>query len=214
MKHASPVYAFCRGICRIVTSVFFDLKVFGLANIPADGGALIIANHASYLDPAIIGVQIPRPLSFLAKSELFSVPIFGWIIRNCNAFPVRQGTGDKGAIDETIRRLREGHLLTLFPEGQRTFDGNLQKIQKGVALVVKRADVPIVPAVIIGAFKAWPRKHLIFQSHPVRVLYGPPLDVAHMKAHEIVGLIDRTFHQMLEELHRIDAAERLASGTR
>lgn len=217
MKKPSPVYAFFRGICRIITSVLFDLKVYGLKNVPENGGALIIANHASYLDPALIGVQIPRPLSFLAKSELFDVPLFGQLIPRLNAFPVRQGAGDKGAIEETIRRLREGHLLTLFPEGQRTPDGTLQKIQKGVALVVKRAEVPIVPAVIIGAFKAWPKQRLIFTSHPVCVLYGPPLDVSQMKAAEIVELIDRTFRKMLVELGELERTRNqsaIASSTR
>lgn len=211
MKKASPAYAFCRGACRIVTSVFFDLKVYGLHHIPADGGALVIANHASYLDPALIGVRIPRPLSFLAKSELFKVPVFGWIIRQCNAFPVRQGAGDKGAIDETIRRLQEGHLLTLFPEGQRSPNGTLQPIQRGVALIVKRAGVPIVPAVIIGAYKAWPKGRPIFQSNPVRVLFGPPLDVSKMKSNEIVEVIDQTFRTMLAELEAISREGRSAS---
>jgi 1-acyl-sn-glycerol-3-phosphate acyltransferase len=201
------IFNFCRAICRIVASVFFDLKAYGLENVPKTGGALMVANHASYLDPALVGVRIYRPLSFMAKSELFDIPVFGWIIRHCNAFPVQQGKGDRAAIEQTIQTLKSGHILNLFPEGSRTADGQLQKIQKGVALIAKRAGVPIVPAVLIGSFEAWPKGRVIFQSHPVRVLYGPPIDVSRMKAEEITLLIERRFKELLAELRAIIGEE-------
>jgi 1-acyl-sn-glycerol-3-phosphate acyltransferase len=201
------IFNFCRAICRIVASVFFDLKAYGLENVPQTGGALMVANHASYLDPALVGVRIYRPLSFMAKSELFDIPVFGWIIRHCNAFPVQQGKGDRAAIEQTIQTLKSGHILNLFPEGSRTADGQLQKIQKGVALIAKRAGVPIVPAVLIGSFEAWPKGRVIFQSHPVRVLYGPPIDVSRMKAEEITLLIERRFKELLAELRAIIGEE-------
>jgi 1-acyl-sn-glycerol-3-phosphate acyltransferase len=201
------IFNFCRAICRIVASVFFDLKAYGLENVPRTGGALMVANHASYLDPALVGVRIYRPLSFMAKSELFDIPVFGWIIRHCNAFPVQQGKGDRAAIEQTIQTLKSGHILNLFPEGSRTADGQLQKIQKGVALIAKRAGVPIVPAVLIGSFEAWPKGRVIFQSHPVRVLYGPPIDVSRMKAEEITLLIERRFKELLAELRAIIGEE-------
>lgn len=201
------IFNFCRAICRIVASVFFDLKAYGLENVPKTGGALMVANHASYLDPALVGVRIYRPLSFMAKSELFDIPVFGWIIRHCNAFPVQQGKGDRAAIEQTIQTLKSGHILNLFPEGSRTADGQLQKIQKGVALIAKRAGVPIVPAVLIGSFEAWPKGRVIFQSHPVRVLYGPPIDVSRMKAEEITLLIERRFKELLAELRTIIGEE-------
>ncbi|HEV7301862.1 MAG TPA: lysophospholipid acyltransferase family protein [Tepidisphaeraceae bacterium] len=194
------IYKFCRGVCRIATTVLFDLKVYGVHHVPDEGGALMISNHESYLDPALIGVQVRRNMTFMAKSELFEVPGFGWLIRRLGAFPVRQGKGDKGAIDETIRKLQEGHLLNVFPEGARTLDGKLGPIQKGVALIVKRAKVPIVPVMIAGSYEAWPRSKAMPQSHPVGVLYGPPIDVGGMKAEEITQLIDRTFRAMRVDL--------------
>src|SRR5262249_15359529 len=141
---------------------------------------------------------------------LFHNRFLGWLISSLRAFPVRQGKGDKGAIDETIRRLREGHMLNLFPEGSRSEDGEIGPMQRGVALVLRRANVPIVPAVVDGSFRAWPKHRAIFRHHPVRVLYGKPVDVSGMKGEQILHLIDATLRKMLDDLR----AGRLAEYTR
>jgi 1-acyl-sn-glycerol-3-phosphate acyltransferase len=201
------VYSFMRALLRIFTTVWFDLKVYGTENVPQTGGVLLVSNHQSFLDPPLIGVQLRRKASYLAKSGLFENPVFGWIIRNCNAFPVRQGEGDVGAVKETIRRLREGHMLTVFPEGGRTEDGELQPILNGAALVVRKAQVPIVPIAIEGSFKAWPKHRKIWQRSPVRVLIGKPAVVHDMKAKEITEFIDREIRELFTELRRRIAEE-------
>ncbi len=195
-----PIYGFCRGLCRIVMSVWFDFKAYGLDNIPAEGGVLIVSNHESYLDPIIVGVPVHRPMSFMAKSELFKPFGFGWLIRNLGAFPVNQGKGDRGAIEETIERLQTGHILNIFPEGERSLTGELGPVKKGFALVAKRAGVPIVPAIIEGSYEAWPRSKKSPQSHPVRILYGPPIDVSKMRGDEIVKAVDAAFRKLRDEL--------------
>jgi 1-acyl-sn-glycerol-3-phosphate acyltransferase len=188
--------------CRIVTSLMFDLKVYGREHIPPEGGALLLSNHQSNLDPVLLAVQLQRKISFIAKSELFENRIFSWLIRSLNAFPVRRGETDVGAIKEAIRRLREGRILTMFPEGTRTRDGNIGKIQPGIAMLVRRAGVPVIPAVIDGSFQAWPRGVKLFRPYPIRVMYGPAMDVGNMKGHQIVDLIDKTLREMLEKLRR------------
>ena len=207
----TPTYGLCRGVCRVVTSVMFDLKTYADHHVPDRGGALIVANHESYLDPVVVAVQLRRPMSFMAKSELFAVPGFGPLIRRLGAFPVRQGRGDKAAIEETIARLREGHMLTIFPEGSRTEDGNLQPIQRGVALIVRRAQVPVIPAVVTGSFEAWPRGRTLPLARPVRVLYGPALALDGLKGDAIGQLVDRTFRAMLADLRARVRRERSAS---
>jgi 1-acyl-sn-glycerol-3-phosphate acyltransferase len=187
---------------RIVCAVMFDLKCFGTEHIPGEGGVLLVSNHQSYLDPVLLAVKLKRPMSFLAKSQLFKNPAFAWLITSLNAFPVRQGRGDKGAIEETIRRLQQGHLLGIFAEGTRTLDGNIGPIQRGVALVVRRAAVPIVPVVIEGSFQSWPKGSKMFHSHPIRVLYGPSLNIQGLKGDAIVALIDSTLHSMMDELKK------------
>ncbi len=196
----SLIWAVGQVLCRIWTTLCFELKVFGMENIPKTGGVLLISNHESYLDPVLVAVRLERTMSYFAKSELFKNPIGAWVIRSLNAFPVRQGKGDTSAVKETIRRLQEGHILNIYPEGSRTETGELLPIQAGVALVIKRAAVPVVPVVIDGSFKAWPRTRKVPRCTAIRVLYGPPLAVEGLKGDQIVELIDRTFRKMLADL--------------
>src|SRR3982751_3264621 len=141
-----------QAICRVFTSVYFDLKVWGIEHVPLTGGVLLVSNHQSFLDPVLLGVRLPRSLSYMAKSELFHVnPAFAWLIRSLGAFPVRQTGSAAGAIKEAVERLQTGHALNIYPEGGRTEDGEIARIEKGVALVIRKAKVPVVPAAIDGA---------------------------------------------------------------
>ena len=95
-------------LAHILSTVFFDLKVDGLENIPSTGGALIACNHQSYLDPILMNVRLRRPLSYIAKSELFQNRFASWLLRSVGAFPVHQGAGDVGAVRQSIRCLARG----------------------------------------------------------------------------------------------------------
>jgi 1-acyl-sn-glycerol-3-phosphate acyltransferase len=198
--NGNPFYATGQSLCRLVTTVLFDLKVYGMHHVPRSGGVLIVANHQSFLDPVCIGCQLPRPTSYFAKSELFENPHFGWLIRNLYAFPVRQGEGDISAVREAIKRLQAGSGLVIFPEGGRSATGELTPLEPGVGLIVRKSGVPLVPCVIEGSYAAWPKHRKLPRPHPVRVRFGPRMDVTHQKATAIVEMIDRKLHQMLAEL--------------
>jgi 1-acyl-sn-glycerol-3-phosphate acyltransferase len=200
MKQPPVLWKLAQVLCRVVTSVMFDLKVYGAGNVPQAGGVLLVTNHESHLDPVLIGVQLRRPISYLAKSELFANPFFGWLIRNLYAFPVRQGAGDVGAMKETISRLKEGHLLNIFPEGSRSPDGNFLPVEAGVALVVRRAGVPVVPCVVEGAYEAMPRGKKLPIAKPIRVMYGEPIDMAGWKTEEVVRTIEQKWREMMADL--------------
>src|SRR3954466_3010043 len=124
--------AILQSLARIFTTLFFDLKVFGLHNLPRRGPALIVSIHQGTIDPLFLGAQLHRPLSFMAKSELFDTPLSARFFRALNTDPVRQGAGDISAIKETIHRLQSGHLLNIFPEGSRSEDGKIAPLQKGI----------------------------------------------------------------------------------
>lgn len=201
----TPVWIFVHQLCRLITTVFFDLKVYGRYHVPKTGGVLLVSNHQSFLDPIVLAVQLDRTLSYLAKAELFRNRHFGWLIRALNAFPVEQGAGDVGAVKESIARLQEGHLLNIFPEGSRTPDGRIQPLEKGVALVIRRAKTPVVPVVITGSFRAWPRWRKLPTPHPIRMLFGPPIDgLWKLDRDQIIAELQRTLKEMYGQLERGD----------
>jgi 1-acyl-sn-glycerol-3-phosphate acyltransferase len=193
---------------RILATLMFNLKAYDRHFVPQRGGVLLVANHQSYLDPVLIAVYLRRPMSYMAKSELFKNRYFGWLIRSLNAFPVKQGSGDVGAVRETIKRLREGHMLNIFPEGSRTQTGEIAPMLPGAALVVKKADVPIVPVVIDGSFRLWPKGRKFPRCGHVSVMYGPPINVEGLSAKQITELIDRTLRTMFDQLRAIEARRR------
>lgn len=116
----------------------------------------------------------PRPLSFFAKQELFSNPLFSALIRRLGAFPVDRGSGDQAAMERALELLKNGHALVIFPEGTRTTTGQLGKLRFGAALMAVRAGVPIVPVWIEGSFAAWPKRGPLRRA-PVRVQIGAPI---------------------------------------
>lgn len=189
-----------QGIARIATTLLFDLKVYGMDRLPLEGGVLVVSNHQSYLDPVLLAVRSRRPLSYMAKSELFGNRFFAWFIRSLGAFPVKQGAGDVRAMKEAIERAQAGDALTMFPEGSRTEDGRLLPIEPGIALVIRKAKVPVVPAVIHGSYQAWPKGRKIFRPHPIWVLYDSPMDLSGLSRDEIVKAIENKFSEMCDRL--------------
>jgi 1-acyl-sn-glycerol-3-phosphate acyltransferase len=208
----SWIWKMAQLLVRIFTTVAFDLKVYGLRNVPRHGGVLVVTNHQSLLDPLLLGVRHHRGMSYMAKSELFKNKAFAWLIRKLGAFPVRQGAGDVGAIRETVGRLQEGKMLNIFPEGGRTEDGKIAPMQPGVALVVRRAGegVRIVPAAIDGSYEAWPKGQKYFHGHPIRIVYGPPLDVSGLKGDKLVAKIDGAIRTLFERLRSGRMDDRMA----
>lgn len=185
---------------RILSSVFFDLKVAGLENIPRHGGALIVSNHQSNLDPILLNTQLRRPLGFLAKSELFETRVLSRLLRSVGVIPVHQGVPDVAAMRASIKHLRAGHLLSVYPEGSRTHDGKIARMEKGIALIDQRAHVPVIPAVIVGAYEAWPWNRTIPRAGTVRMDIGAPMQRADLSTDEVLSAIDRRLREMFGEL--------------
>lgn len=205
--HESPLYVFGRILCRIGTTLAFDLKTYGVQNVPKTGGVLIVSNHQSFLDPVLLTVKIPRPASFLAKSDLFgSNKLFTKIITTLNAFPIRQTGSAAGAIKETVKRLQEGHMLVMFPEGGRAERDEVEAMQGGVGLIARQAgpDVKVIPAAIHGAFGAWSRHRKRPRAWPIRVKYGRPLELSGMRPAAVVETIGENIRRLFAELKARD----------
>jgi 1-acyl-sn-glycerol-3-phosphate acyltransferase len=169
-------YGFLRILAQPLFCALLRYRAYGRENIPSHGGVLIVSNHQSYIDPLLIGVGLRRQIHGMARQSLFykNLP-FRWLIESLNAFPLKEGGRDSGAIREAIRRLTSGKIVLVFPEGTRTWDGSIGELHSGIGLIAQRSGSPVVPAVIHGAYEAWPRTRKLFRLRPIKVAFGPPL---------------------------------------
>jgi 1-acyl-sn-glycerol-3-phosphate acyltransferase len=184
-------YRFVQAICATLAAVVLRWRATGRQHVPDSGGVLLISNHLSYLDVFFLGIPLRRPLNYVARSTLF-LPVLGSLIRSVGGFPIqREGMGASG-MKETLKRLRAGGIVTLFPEGTRSSDGELGPLKPGIAVLVQRAGVPIVPVGLAGTYEVWPRSRIIPVAHPIRIHYGRavfPEDLAGMETEAITELI-------------------------
>jgi 1-acyl-sn-glycerol-3-phosphate acyltransferase len=192
----SLMWKFCQGIAGILARVAWDLKVRGTEHMPPRGGVLVVSNHQSYIDPVVLTVMFRRRFAYLADAYLFKIKPFAWLISSLNAFPIQTGKGDIGAMKETIRLLQSGEVLNLYPEGTRSRDGTLQPVLGGAALAIRRAKVPVMPAIIVGAYEAYPRHAILPRAGRVRVIFDKPVELHHLKADEIVAFLEQTFARL------------------
>lgn len=174
-KWTWPHYRFVQWSLPKLLRMLGGFRVVGLENVPDEGGAVIAANHLSFLDPPAVGSAMPRRTYYFAKSELF-VPVFGWIIRKCYAFPVERGAADTRALKNAIELLRAGELLTMFPEGTRSVDGSVGEFDLGAALAASRAEVPVIPCALTGTNEVLPIGAKFFRRGRVAVSFGAPID--------------------------------------
>ncbi len=172
----NAVWSAIRGFGRIASSTMLQYRIRGLEHVPRRGGALVLLNHQSFLDPVLFGLALPRPISFVARRTLFDHAFVGWVLRNTYVIPLDREAVSPSSIKETVRRLRSGFLCGLFPEGTRTEDGAVAEFQTGFVTLVRRGKVPVIPAGIAGAFEAYPRGAKFPKPARVRAVIGPPLD--------------------------------------
>lgn len=168
------LYAFLKPIAVALMRLLFGLSSRGRENVPKTGPVLLVANHASFLDPPLVGGVVPRQVSFMAKEELFRVPFLGWLIRRLNARPVRREGADAGALRTSLRVLQDNGVLLVFPEGTRGPEGVLREPKAGVGMLAVLSGAPVVPVLIEGSGRAWPRGRRLPRRAKVTVTFGPP----------------------------------------
>ncbi|MBL8087352.1 MAG: 1-acyl-sn-glycerol-3-phosphate acyltransferase [Chthonomonas sp.] len=183
-------YRLVVGIARGLFWVLGAVRVRGSASVPDKGAVLIVANHRSDCDPPVVQIATPRHVHFMAKSELFEMPSVGWFLRWWQAFPVKRGAPDRGALREAINRLKAGHCVCIFPEGQLSATGLLQEVLPGAMLVARQAGVPMVCLGLQGTNRVMPYGSLVPRPslHSIRAEFGDRRMVTNDDSNEELAL--------------------------
>jgi 1-acyl-sn-glycerol-3-phosphate acyltransferase len=168
-------------IFRCFFTLYFRYRAEGVQNVPMTGAVLLASNHASFLDPPLIGSSLPREINYLARDTLFRVPLFGWVLRKVNTVPVDREGGGAAGLKAVLDRLKANQAIILFPEGTRTKTGELQTARSGIGLVVIKTNAPVVPARVLGSFEAMSRAHSFPRPHKIIVCFGKPLDFSRFR---------------------------------
>lgn len=190
----NPVYRAAWYLARFLLHTLFGYRVEGWENVPKEGPVILAANHLSILDPIAVGAGVRRPVSFLARADVFRLPFLSWLLPRLYAIPVERGQSDLSAIKRAIRALERGMAFGIFPEGTRSRTGRLQPFKTGVAAIALRTGSPVVPVAVVGTDQAWPVGKKLFRlRRNIRVIYGQPI---------FVPRAERISHQELENLTR------------
>jgi 1-acyl-sn-glycerol-3-phosphate acyltransferase len=190
-------YSFARSVVAGIFKPWYRIEVIGLEHFPKDGGVLLCTNHIHNFDPLVVGITAPRPVHFMAKEELFNVPVLGNIVRKCNAFPVKRGKGDRESLRAGLKVLKDGNVFGLFPEGTRSKTGEIGKGLSGAGFFALRAEADVVPCAIIGPYKSLKK---------LKVVYGKPIAMEEMRAakasaEQVTEFIMSEIHKLIKE-HR------------
>jgi 1-acyl-sn-glycerol-3-phosphate acyltransferase len=162
-------YDFAKAVVTAIVRTTFRFRVVGAEKVPRTGGLVVAANHLSNFDPPILGIALPRPVSYMAKKELFAMPVIKQLIPRLNAFPVDRDAGGTAALRAALRMLKEGRCVGIFPEGGRNVTGTNEE-KAGAAFLAAASGVPVVPAAIVGTRKLRPFAR-------VSVVFGEPMTV-------------------------------------
>lgn len=169
-------YGAVKWVVGALLRVLFRLRAVGGPHVPREGAVLLAANHVSLLDPPIVGVACPRQLHFMAKAELFGIPLLSRLIGSLNAHPVDRSGADAGALRRALRQLRAGRALLVFPEGTRgAAGGGLRPGKPGVGMLAVLADAPVIPVYIQGSARVLPRGAVRPRLARITVAFGPAL---------------------------------------
>ncbi len=160
-------YTIAKNLVKSYYYARFKITVVGRDRVPKEGPVVVCSNHISEYDPPLVGISVDRDMSFFAKSELFKIPVLGYLISHLNAFPVERGKSDRAALKKSIEVLSKGNMLCMFPEGSRSMSGKLMDLQQGASFVAVKSGAQIVPAAIKGSYD---------RKKGVTIVFGKPID--------------------------------------
>lgn len=188
-------------IVNPVLYTYFRGKVYGAEKIPLSGSYILVCNHGSNLDPPIFGVASPRPVSFMAKEELFHVPFLKTAIALCGAYPVKRDASDLAAIKSAIKFLDRGWLSGIFLQGTRTPDGKISEPKLGAALIAAKTQTPLIPASIWGTEKL--QKSSTIVPTPITVRFGDIIPPPQSRKKDDLQAVTEQCAKAIDEMHAL-----------
>jgi 1-acyl-sn-glycerol-3-phosphate acyltransferase len=168
------VYWLGHSFFRALARGFTDFRVIGEERLHAPGAALIACNHVSFLDPPFIGQAFDEPIHYFARKTLFDHPVAGWLLRRWQSIAIDRDKPDAASLKQTIRLLRGGKKVLIFPEGTRSPDGSLQAAEAGVGLFIAKSEAPVLPVRLFGTYEAFPRGAVFVRPSRVTLVVGEP----------------------------------------
>jgi 1-acyl-sn-glycerol-3-phosphate acyltransferase len=188
---------------RALFRFYFGWRVYNPERVPLQGGVILASNHASYLDPPLVGAGLRRGINYLARENLFRFPVIGWVLKQWQVVPVDREGGGAAGLRAILERLLAGGAIILFPEGTRTHDGKLQPARSGIGLTVIKSVAPVVPVRVFGTFKAYGRHLHLPRPYRVAVKYGQPMRFEHLRAEAKVcskARLKEIYQQVADEI--------------
>lgn len=161
--------SFIEKILKAAVNALFRVEKCGETDLPPEGACMACINHISMFDPIVISSVVSRPIRFVGKQELFKVPVVGWYLKSINVIPVKRGSGDIGAVKASLRALKDGEVLGIFPTGTREKKNPNATVKAGAALIALKADVPVIPIHIDASYRLFSR---------VAITVGQPVDLS------------------------------------
>jgi 1-acyl-sn-glycerol-3-phosphate acyltransferase len=167
---------------RAVFASYFRWRVFNPERVPLTGPVILAPNHASYIDPPLVGAGVRRQINFLARDTIFHVPILASILRSWEVVPVDRDGGTGRGLKQILNRLEQGGAIILFPEGTRSRHGDLNPARSGIGLAVIKSTAPVLPVRVFGTHAAFGPHRRVPRPRPVIVKYGQPLLFTELRA--------------------------------
>ncbi|MCB1236728.1 MAG: 1-acyl-sn-glycerol-3-phosphate acyltransferase [Verrucomicrobiae bacterium] len=193
-----PAYRVGKLISNLLANLYFRRRIVNPEKLKLPGGCLVVANHASFLDPPMIGSAFPGDIHYMARRTLFREGIVEWVYRRLNAVPVNQDNPELSTIKRILQLVKDGEKVLIFPEGERTWDGELKaRGAPGIGLLIAKSKAPILPVRLFGAFEALPRGHSFPKPAKLTLVAGDPIDFTDFIAES--GLAGKDLYQALSD---------------
>jgi 1-acyl-sn-glycerol-3-phosphate acyltransferase len=199
----NPIYFLGWCFFRALYKFYFGWRVYNPERVPLEGPVILASNHASFLDPPLVGAGLRRGINYLARESLFRFPVLGWVLRKWNSVPVDREGGGAAGLRAILDRLLAGGAIILFPEGTRTRNGQLQPARAGIGLTVIKSSAPVVPVRVFGTFEAYGPNTRFPRPHRVAVKYGQPMGFEQLRAEAKVcpkPRLKKIYQQVADEI--------------